>query len=354
MPSIIQAGNAASTGLVTTGATDGILELRSGTASGGTVAMTVDAAGVISTPLGANFATTSGNVGIGTSAPVVPLDVRGPVGIGMRFRNTASGLELATRIDATTVGLDAGNTSGGMTFSANSVERMRMLPAGGLLVGCTSLPNASVAGFGINVSDGAGDSSIVCSGGADTGGNRQIAFFNGNGMVGSVTTSGTGTSFNTSSDYRLKNITGPVTGSGAFIDALKPCKGSWKADDSVFVGFLAHEFQEVSPVSVSGAKDEARVEQYEVTPAVVGVTAVEASEGVEAVTGIEAAPAVMGERTVPVMQGMQASSSEVMANIVAEIQSLRLRLAPLEVVIQEQQALIESLTTRLTALEGSA
>ena len=44
MPSIIQAGNAASTGLVTTGATDGILELRSGTAAGGTVAMTVDAA----------------------------------------------------------------------------------------------------------------------------------------------------------------------------------------------------------------------------------------------------------------------------------------------------------------------
>jgi len=44
MPSIIQAGNAASTGLVTTGATDGILELRSGTASGGTVAVTVDAA----------------------------------------------------------------------------------------------------------------------------------------------------------------------------------------------------------------------------------------------------------------------------------------------------------------------
>jgi len=44
MPSIIQAGNAASSGLVTTGATDGILELRSGTAVGGTVAITVDAA----------------------------------------------------------------------------------------------------------------------------------------------------------------------------------------------------------------------------------------------------------------------------------------------------------------------
>jgi len=56
MPSIIQAGNAASTGLVTTGATDGILELRSGTAAGGTVAMTINAAGAV---------TASGSVGIG-------------------------------------------------------------------------------------------------------------------------------------------------------------------------------------------------------------------------------------------------------------------------------------------------
>jgi len=44
MPSIIQAGNVTSLGLVATGATDGILELRSGTADGGAVAITVDAA----------------------------------------------------------------------------------------------------------------------------------------------------------------------------------------------------------------------------------------------------------------------------------------------------------------------
>jgi len=64
MPSIIQAGNAASTGLVTTGATDGILELRSGTASGGTVAMTINVAGAVSAAnglavTGASSATTN-------------------------------------------------------------------------------------------------------------------------------------------------------------------------------------------------------------------------------------------------------------------------------------------------------
>ena len=43
MASRIIAGNASNGGLQNTGATDGILEIRSGTAAGGTVAMTIDA-----------------------------------------------------------------------------------------------------------------------------------------------------------------------------------------------------------------------------------------------------------------------------------------------------------------------
>ena len=122
----------------------------------------------------------------------------------------------------------------------------------------------------------------------------QIAFFNDNGTVGSISTNGSATTFNTSSDYRLKEITGPLVDSGTFIDALKPKTGTWKVDGSKFAGFLAHEFAEVSPLSVSGEKD-----------------AVDAD----------------GK---PIYQSMQASSSEVMANLVAELQSVRKRLAALE------------------------
>ena len=63
---------------------------------------------------------------------------------------------------------------------------------------------------------------------------------------------------------------------------------------------------------------------YEITPA---VPATQAEDGTELTPMI---PAVMGTRTVPKYQSMQASSSEVIANLVAELQSLRLRVAALE------------------------
>ena len=80
----------------------------------------------------------SGNVGIGGS-PVNRLDVfHTATGIGFRVRNTSTGVELAARTDATTTGLDAGNAAGGMSFSLNTVEKMRLDTAGNLGVGTPS------------------------------------------------------------------------------------------------------------------------------------------------------------------------------------------------------------------------
>jgi hypothetical protein len=79
----------------------------------------------------------------------------------------------------------------------------------------------------------------------------HIAFINDNGIVGSISTNGSATTYNTSSDYRLKEITGPVVNSGSFIDALKPKVGTWKLDGSKFVGFIAQELNEVFPEAVS-------------------------------------------------------------------------------------------------------
>ena len=107
--------------------------------------------------------------------------------------------------------------------------------------------------------------------------------------VGSISTTGSATAYNTSSDYRLKNITGPITNSGAYIDSLNPVEGTWKADGSTFVGLIAHEVQEASRTSVAtGVKD--------------------------------------GEE----MQAMDYSNSELIANMIAELKSLRARVAQLE------------------------
>jgi hypothetical protein len=80
-------------------------------------------------------------------------------------------------------------------------------------------------------------------------------FSNPNGLVGSITTSGSTTAYNTSSDYRLKEDVQPMVGSVDRLMALKPVNFAWKVDGSRVDGFLAHEAQEVVPECVTGEKD---------------------------------------------------------------------------------------------------
>ena len=175
-------------------------------------------------------------------------------------------------------------------------QAMTLDTSGNLLVG-TATTSITNGGFRVVPANGGAGSTAIGVGhisGAASGDVYASFAYNGS-TIGSITQNGTtGVLFNTSSDYRLKDITGPVTNSGAFIDALQPKVGTWKADGSPFCGFLAHEFQAVSPSSVTGTKDAADA------------------------TGT------------PIYQSMQASSAEVIANLVAELQSERKRIATLE------------------------
>jgi hypothetical protein len=74
-------------------------------------------------------------------------------------------------------------------------------------------------------------------------------------VIGSISTNGSSTSYNTSSDYRLKNSVAPMTTGLATISALKPVTYKWNVDDSDGEGFIAHELQSVIPHAVTGEKD---------------------------------------------------------------------------------------------------
>jgi len=171
-------------------------------------------------------------------------------------------------------------------------QAMTLDASGNLLVGTTS--SGAIAAGGVvlgnlsNAIGGAAGGGILTMSGATT--TSYVGLFsNPNGAVGSITLAGATTAYNTSSDYRLKTIAGPVTNSGAYIDSLNPVEGTWKADGSTFVGLIAHEVQEVSRTQVAtGEKD--------------------------------------GEQ----MQAMDYSNSELIANLIAEVKSLRARVAALE------------------------
>ena len=83
----------------------------------------------------------------------------------------------------------------------------------------------------------------------------MVVFFNGNGHVGSIITSGSSTTYETTSDYRLKENAVAISDAITRLKTLKPYRFNFKADPSTTVdGFFAHEVTAV-PEAISGTKD---------------------------------------------------------------------------------------------------
>ena len=209
-----------------------------------------------------------GTVGIGTGSPAHKLHVlsSSTTATVAKFAATNYGNLGTTYIEIGTQNGDGGSRIGSInptgnqsilvfeTMTATSgtyAERARIDNNGSFLINCTSVPSG---GSNSTAYDNTGDESWVGSS-TGTGGSYKWKFYNGNGLVGSIITSGSSTAFNTSSDYRLKENIAPMTGALATVAQLKPCTYTWKTDGASGQGFIAHELAEVVPDCVSGEKD---------------------------------------------------------------------------------------------------
>ena len=92
-------------------------------------------------------------------------------------------------------------------------------------------------------------------------------------VIGSITNDQSNVSFNTSSDYRLKENLTPISDGLERLTKLKPVKFDWKETGISSEGFLAHEVQEAGWVDGStGEKDGEKVQQMDygrITPLIV-------------------------------------------------------------------------------------
>jgi hypothetical protein len=86
-------------------------------------------------------------------------------------------------------------------------------------------------------------------------GGTLISFFVAGTNTGTITCNTTNTSYNTASDYRLKENVQDLTGSAARIMAVRPVEFDWIRSGERSYGFIAHELQAVVPAAVTGVKD---------------------------------------------------------------------------------------------------
>ena len=84
-------------------------------------------------------------------------------------------------------------------------------------------------------------------------------------IVGSITSNGSATAFNTSSDYRLKENVTYSWDATTRLKQLKPARFNFISDstDTLVDGFLAHEVSSVVPEAITGDKDGTYTEQDE-------------------------------------------------------------------------------------------
>ena len=140
-----------------------------------------------------------------------------------------------------------------MQFYTGAGERARIDSSGNLLVGGTS-ENAEGA-FTIRPNTSNGSCLIQMNRASTTATSNAIVFYNGGTGVGSITYTNTGVSYNTSSDARLKDVTGEARGLDV-INALNPVSYNWKADGKADEGLIAQEVAEIVPNAVSGSEEE--------------------------------------------------------------------------------------------------
>lgn len=172
------------------------------------------------------------------------------------------------RVNTTSVSLES-NVAGAatqlpMTFWTSGSERVRVSTGGVVSIGTTSVNPVTdqVTGFAFNptfASFNATSGTPLAIGKSTTTSGFLINFYYNGVSAGSITTNGTTTAYNTSSDHRLKENVAPADAATAWerLTRYEIVKFNFLStpDEVVEFGGIAHKLAEVNPDMVTGEKD---------------------------------------------------------------------------------------------------
>ena len=203
------------------------------------------------------------NWGIGTASPSTTLHAKGATASGViRAEHNSSGVYAEITGSSGNAYLATGNNP--LLYEVNSGEKGRIDTNGFHFGGTDNNPQASSSSSGGELYYSTQYAFMAMYRPSNpclllnrTGSDGELVQFRKSGStVGTVSVTGSGTTYNTSSDRRLKSNIEDAASASDKIDAIQVRQFDWNVDDShQDYGLIAQELQPIEPLAVSGDAD---------------------------------------------------------------------------------------------------
>ena len=211
----------------------------------------------------------SSNVMIGTTTASGTLNVNGDINFLGRIRPSGTAGNGTAASPSICPGYD--NDSGWFQPATNVLalstlgsERMRILSTGQVLIGKTASNQTTTTGHEFTTGTTiyraefsvSNNEFMIFNNHSSPAGTASLSFRYDNSQKGSIGLTSTTVSYNSNSDYRLKENIVTDWDATTRLKQLKPSRFNWISDaDTTVDGFLAHEVSDIVPEAITGEKD---------------------------------------------------------------------------------------------------